>query len=170
MTRLARSFALLFALAATLALSACGFHLRGASSMQLPFKTLYVGFSDTSPLGAELKRYIRAGGDTQIVNDPKEAEANLEVLSETRDKAVLSLNSLGRVSEYTLYYRFRFRVKDPAGVELLAPTEITLKRDMSYSDTLVLAKEQEELMLYREMQSDLVQQILRRLNALKPAA
>lgn len=157
-------------LAATLALSSCGFQLRGASSMQLPFKTIYVGTPDTSALGSELKRYIRASGSTEVVSDPKTAEANLEVLSETRDKSVLSLNSQGRVSEYTLHYRFRFRVKDPKGQELLAPTEISLKRDMSYSDTLVLAKQQEEEMLYREMQSDLVQQILRRLNALKPAA
>jgi len=34
----------------------------------------------------------------------------------------------------------------------------------------VLAKESEEALLYRDMQSDLVQQILRRLAAIKPAA
>jgi LPS-assembly lipoprotein len=165
-----RRFALSFVLLATLALSACGFHLRGPESTRLPFHTIYIGLADNSPLGSELKRYIRAGGDTKIVDDPKEAEANLEVLSETRDKSILTLNSVGQVSEYTIYYRFRFRVKDLKGQELLAPTEITLKRDMSYSNSLVLSKDQEEQMLYREMQSDLVQQILRRLNALKPVA
>jgi len=164
-----RRIVALFALITVLSLSACGFHLRGASSTQLPFKSIYIGIADTSPLGSELKRYIRAGSDTRIVTDPKEAEANLEVLSETRDKAILSLNSLGRVSEYTLYYRFQFRVKDSKGQELLPSTNITLKRDITFNDSQVLAKEQEEQMLYREMQSDLVQQILRRLNALKSA-
>ncbi|MEC5217032.1 LPS-assembly lipoprotein [Actimicrobium sp. GrIS 1.19] len=150
-------------------LSACGFHLRGSNGeANLPFRSMMLGFTDTSPLGTELKRNIRANG-TLIVTDPKAAEAILEVLSETREKIVLSLNSAGRVREYTLYYKLRFRVKDNKDVELLAPTEIVLKRDISFNESAVLAKEAEEGLLYRDMQTDLVQQILRRLAALKPA-
>ncbi|RJG05166.1 hypothetical protein D3870_03275 [Noviherbaspirillum cavernae] len=158
-----------FALIAVLTLSACGFQLRGASSTQLPFKSIYIGLADNSPLGSELRRYIRASGDTVIVTDQKAAEANLEVLSELREKAILSLNSQGRVREYTLYYKFLFRVKDSKGQELMPATDITLKRDISFNESQVMAKELEEQMLYREMQSDLVQQILRRLSALKSA-
>jgi LPS-assembly lipoprotein len=157
----------ILALLATLALSACGFHLRGASSTQLPFKSIYIGLPDTSSLGSELKRYIRASSDTVIATDPKEAQANFEVLSEQREKVILSLNSQGRVREYTLLYRFNFRVKDSKGQELLPATDITLKRLLSYNESEALSKELEEQMLYREMQSDLVQQILRRLAALR---
>ncbi|HEY0843949.1 MAG TPA: LPS assembly lipoprotein LptE [Noviherbaspirillum sp.] len=157
-------------LTTALMLSACGFQLRGANGKSaLPFRTIYLGIPESSPLGTELRRNIRASGDTQIVSDPKEAEAIIEVLQESRDKATLTLNTQGRVREYSLYYKLRFRVKDDKGKELLAPTEITLKRDLSFNESQIIAKEKEEEMLYRDMQSDLVQQILRRLAALKSA-
>lgn len=156
-------------LAAAVTLSACGFHLRGMNGeAALPFKTIYVGLGDTSPLGAELKRYIRASGDTTVVSSQKEAEAILDVLAETREKAILSLNTQGRVREYTLYYKLRFRVRDAKNNELIPPSDIILKRDISFNESAVMAKENEEALLYRDMQSDLVQQLLRRLQAIKP--
>jgi LPS-assembly lipoprotein len=156
------------ALTTALMLSACGFQLRGSNGQgSLPFKTVYIGTAETSPLGIELRRYIRASGDTNIVTDLKQADAIIEVLNESREKATLTLNTQGRIREYSLYYRVRFRVKDNKEKELLAPTEITLKRDISFNESQVIAKEKEEEMLYRDMQSDVVQQILRRLSALK---
>ncbi|NMM38607.1 MAG: hypothetical protein HHJ09_14110 [Glaciimonas sp.] len=148
-------------------LSACGFHLRGASDMAMPFKTIYLGFADSSTLGNTLKRNIRGAGNTLVVPDAKDAEAILDVLSETREKSVLSLNTQGRVREYTLIYVFRFRVRDGQNNELLAPTEIRLVRDINYDDSQTLAKESEEAMLYRDMQTDLVAQIMRRLSAIQ---
>lgn len=149
-------------------LSACGFQLRGSTGQaNLPFKTIYLGFPPSSPLGTELRRNIRANDETQVVADAKAAQAILEVLSESREKAVLSLNSQGRVREYTLYYKLRFRVKGQQDQELLAATEIVLKRDFSFNEAQAIAKEKEEELLYRDMQSDLVQQILRRLAAIK---
>lgn len=157
------------ALTAAVMLSACGFQLRGSNGQTaLPFKTIYVGLPETSPLGAELKRYIRASGDTAVVADPKAAQAVLDVLSESREKSILSLNTQGRVREYTLYYKLRFRVRDDKNQELVAPTDIVLKRDISFNESQVMAKENEEALLYRDMQSDLVQQLLRRLQAIKP--
>lgn len=155
-------------LALSVMLSACGFQLRGANGQaSLPFKTIYIGVAESSPLGIELRRYIRASGDTVIVSDQKAAEATIAVLSESRERATLSLNTQGRIREYSLYYKLRFRVHDNTGKELLAPTEIILKRDISFNESQVIAKEKEEEMLYRDMQSDIVQQILRRLAALK---
>ncbi|RZI41422.1 hypothetical protein EGT07_17700 [Herbaspirillum sp. HC18] len=158
------------AMTAAFALSACGFQLRGANGTAgLPFKTVYIGVGETSPLGIELRRYIRASGSTTVVTDPKAAEAIIEVLNEARERSTLTLNTQGRIREYSLYYRLRFRVKDNQGKELLAPTEIVLKRDLSFNESQAIAKEKEEEMLYRDMQSDLVQQILRRMAALKTA-
>lgn len=149
-------------------LSACGFQLRGSNGQAaLPFKTIYVGIADNSPLGSELKRNIRASGDTQVVADPKAAEVQLNVLSETREKTILSLNTQGRIREYTLYYKVRFQVRDDKNKDLIAPTEVVLKRDISFNESAAMAKENEEALLYRDMQSDLVQQLLRRLHALK---
>lgn len=154
----------------TLALSACGFRMRGANgSAMLPFKTMYLNVPGTPSLGIELRRNIEGAGGTDVINDEKLAEVKLEVLTNTRDKQVLTLNSQGRVREFTLYSRVSFQVRDNANNILLAPVEIVLRRTMSYDETLVLAKESEEATLYREMQSDMVQQILRRLAVLKTA-
>ena len=158
------------ALAVAATLPACGFQLRGANgSYTMPFRSIYVGFPDNSALGTELRRNLRAGGVT-IADKATDAEAQLVVLGENRGKQILSLNSLGRVREYLLTYTLSFAVRDPKGVELLPSTEISLRRNMAFDETQVLAKESEEALLYRDMQADLVQQIMRRLAAMKPAA
>jgi LPS-assembly lipoprotein len=132
----------------------------------MPFHSIFLSFPDTSPLGTELKRNLRAG-DVTIADTPAQAEAQFVVLAENRGKSILSLNSLGRVREYLLTYTLTFAVRDPKGVELLPATEITLRRNMAFDETQVLAKESEEALLYRDMQADLVQQIMRRLAAVK---
>jgi LPS-assembly lipoprotein len=152
-------------------LTACGFQLRGSSGQyNMPFQSIYLAFPETSPLGTELKRNLRAGDSVRIESDASKAQALFDVLGETRGKSILSLNSLGRVREYSLSYTLVFRVRDANNKELLAPTEITLRRNIAFDESQVLAKESEEALLYRDMQSDLVQQILRRLAAIKPAA
>jgi LPS-assembly lipoprotein len=119
----------------------------------------------------ELKRNVGAASKTRLVGSPDDAQAVLGFTQELRDKVILSFNAAGRVSEYQLRYRVGFRVTDPKGAQVFLPTsEILLTRDVSYSDAQVLAKETEEALLYRDMQTDMVQQILRRLVAAKPAS
>lgn len=170
LTKLARNAVLLAALAA--GVSACGFHLRGSGgNYTLPFRTMYVGLPESSPLAIDLKRNIRVNGNTVIVGDPKAADGVIEVITDpekTRTKTILSLNSAGRVGEYLLSYNIVFRVKDRSGAELLGPTQITLTRPITFNETQLLAKEQEEALLYRDMQADLVQQMMRRMAAIKP--
>ena len=149
-------------------LAACGFQLRGSNgSYNMPFQSIYLAFGETSPLGNELKRNLRAIDNVSVVTKPEGAQARFEVVSEARNKAILSLNNLGRVREYLLSYTLVFQVRDASGNLLLAPTEITLRRNLTFSEEAVLAKEGEEALLYRDMQSDLVQQIIRRLAAIK---
>ncbi len=150
----------------TLLLSGCGFHMRGAPD--LPFKSIYLDLPDTSTLYTELSRNLRSGG-TIIVTDPKEAEAALTVLADEREKKILTLNTFGRVREYALYQNFRFVVKDKENVILVPPTDITLKREITYNEQQELSKQAEEVLIYREMQSDLVQRILRLIAASKNA-
>ncbi|WP_343728258.1 LPS assembly lipoprotein LptE [Duganella sp.] len=158
-------------LAAALTLSGCGFHLRGDSGhYTLPFPSLYVGLPESSPLAIDLKRNIRANGGTTVVNSAKDADGVIDVLSnpeKTKTKTILSLNSNGRVRQYLLTYNIVFRVLNKQGAELLGPTTITLTRPIDFNETQLLAKEQEEALLYKDMQTDLVQQMMRRIAAVK---
>ena len=153
---------------ATLLLSACGFHLRGAYS--LPFDTLYIALPETSELRAVIKRNIEASTQTRVVGTAKEAQATLAILGDAPLKRILSLNSAGRVREYQLTRTFTFRVVDTAGKEYLPRSTIVISRDMTFDDSAVLAKEAEEVLLWRDIQNDLVQQLMRRLAATKPRA
>jgi LPS-assembly lipoprotein len=160
-------------LAVALTVSACGFHLRGdGGHYTLPFPTMYIGLPESSPLAIDLKRNIRANGGTTVVGSARDADGIIEVLTnpeKTRTKTILSLNSNGRVRQYLLTYTIVFRVLDKQGAELLAPTQITLTRPIDFNETQLLAKEQEEALLYKDMQTDLVQQMMRRIAAVKTA-
>ena len=143
-------------------LAGCGFRLRGTA--EVPFETLYLPSSD-SGIALDLKRNVQAGTRARVVTDPKQAEAILAFTEENREKNILSLTSAGRVSEFQLRYRVGFRVHDGKGGDYVPQTSIALTRDITFSDTDVLAKEAEEQLLFRDMQSDMVQQIMRRIAA-----
>lgn len=154
------------AFALVLLLSACGFQLRGA--YPLPFDKLYINLPETSELHAQLKRSIAAGSNARVVSAQKDAQAMLLVLGDVPVKDVLSLSAAARVSEYQLVRTFTFRVVDAQGRDWLPRNQIVIHRDITFNDDLVLSKESEEALLWRDIQNDLVQQILRRLAAAKP--
>ena len=164
-----RAFLVFAASSASLALvsvSGCGFALRKAPNFA--FTTLYSGLAESSPLGVELRRSLESSGKVKVITDARrisEAQVVLDVLQDQREKVVLSLNSSGQVREFQLRLRFAFRLRTLAGKELIPVTEIALQRDISFNESAVLAKEAEESLLYRDMQSDVVQQIMRRLAA-----
>jgi len=150
----------------TVVLAGCGFHLRG--SAPVPFNTLYIPDAKTG-IALDLKRNIEAGTNAKVIDDPKKADAILELSGESREKIILSLTGTGRVREFRLRYRMGYRVHDGKGGEYVPPSVVQLQRDVTYDDSAILAKEAEEQLLFRDMQSDMVQQVLRRLaSAEKP--
>lgn len=133
----------------------------------MPFDTLYLPGA-TGGIALELKRNIQSGSATRVVDDPKAAQAQLLFSEETRTKEILALSTAGRVREYRLVYRVGFRVGDGKGGDFVPPSTVELTRDVTYDDAVALAKETEEQQLFRDMQADMVQQIMRRLAAARP--
>lgn len=159
----------LIAFVCTLLLAACGFQLRGAAN--LPFETLHVQAPTGSQFATQFRRLVTSGSSTRIVDDAKGAAATLVLVNEVREKNILSLSGGGRVREFQLRYRMSYRLLNDKAVEIIPVTEVTLTRDFSYSDSEALGKEAEEALLYRDMQIDAVQQLVRRLQVarLNPA-
>ncbi len=154
------------ALLAGVSLAGCGFHLRGAP--QLAFKSIYLNVPPGSAIGKDLARSLSS--TVELITDGKrmnEAEVILDALGERREKAVVGVTSSGQVREFQLRLTFSFRLRTPQGRELLPNVQLQQQREVSFNESAVLAKEAEESMLYRDMQGDIVQQILRRLGALK---
>ena len=152
--------------ASALVLAGCGFELRRAP--ELRFQTIALtGFAPRSPLAEELRKGIDASTTTRVVDAAAAAQVVLEVLEDVREKSVVASTAVGQVTEFQLRARLRFRLRSASGKELIPATEILLSRDMSYTESAALGKEQEEAFLYRSMQSDIIAQVLRRLASVK---
>lgn len=170
-------------------LTACGFKLRGSAELpgyKLPFATIALMLDPASDFYAQLKRTIEASSPgTRVIPDSTQAEAVLTVIGDTSQKNILSLSAAGRAREFQLERTFIFKVHAKAAsikpapsvkysdTPVEAPTEfipsssISVRRQITFSDDLVLSKESEEQLLWRDIQMDLVQQLMRRLAAAK---
>lgn len=156
-----------YLLVAVLALVAgCGFQLRGSYS--LPYESIYIAGADYATVIAGLKRAIRASGSARLVETAADAQAIFMPTQEAKDTLTLSYSSSGRVREKRLRYRYGYRIVDQKGGDLVLPGLVELSRDLTYADSDVLAKTQEEELLWRDMENDLVQQLMRRLASAKP--
>ena len=156
----------LLAAGAVMGLAGCGFALRTAPNFA--FKTLFSPLGESSVLGTALKRSLESSGAVRVITDASQidqAEVVLDVLQDQREKVVVGVNASGQVREFQLRILFKFKLRSAKGVELIAPIEIAQQRDISFNESAVLAKEAEEGLLYRDMQNEIVQQILRRLAA-----
>jgi LPS-assembly lipoprotein len=177
-------------LGSSVLLAGCGFKLRAAPDFA--FDSLVMNASPSSPLAAELSRSLAANGRVQVLPasalaaataaaaapaipasgaasapSPARNQVIFDLPQELREKVVVGLNSSGQVREFQLRTRIHFRLRTPQGKELIPDTELVQQRDITFNEAAVLAKEAEESLLYRDMQTDLVQQLMRRLAAIR---
>lgn len=151
-----------------LLLAGCGFQLR--QPPKFAFHSFYTGAPASSPLVTELKRQLASTEQVQVLTEPAgatSADVVLDVLNDVRERVIVGVNAVGQVRELQLRVRFKFRLRTPRGKVLIPDTELLLQRDVSYSEAAALAKEAEEALLYRDMQGDIVQQLMRRFAAVR---
>jgi len=158
-----RAFKCLLVLALLLVTTACGFHLRTLGT--LPFDSICVQGTAATGMARDLKRQL-AGSGVKVVSSPEDAQAILELMSEQNEKRILSLSGKGKVREYEVFYRVTFRVKNSAAENWGPPQLVEQRRDFSYDDSALLAKDAEEQRLVSDMRSEAVREILRRVSSL----
>lgn len=152
--------------AAALAMTGCGFRLRGRFT--LPFETLYISYNLNTPLGSQLSRQLKAGSDVRLVNSPSEAQAILYILGERRSRNVVAYNAYGDAREYELKLEVSFRLAAPDGALYLPDTVIPAVREISYNEEDYLTRDTEEALVINEMLSDIVVQMVRRIEKAQP--
>ena len=151
-------------------LAGCGFRLRNSQldSQSLPFASIAITPDGPGGVAGDLARFLAdrvQPAAPGLGGEPP--EVILDILQEAREKLAVGVNASGQVREYELRLRVSFKLRTGKGVELIPPSVIEQRRTISYNESAVLAKEAEESLLYRDMQSDVVQQLLRRLAAAK---
>ena len=147
-----------------LALAGCGFQLKGAASLQFESIAL-TGFAPRSPLEQELRAALARS--VTVKDAPDQAQVVFQALSEERLRRAVAFTASGQVRDIQLRTIFRYRAQTPKERELIPESRIEQIRELSFIERQALGKQQEADDLFREMQSDIVQQLLLRLSTVR---
>jgi LPS-assembly lipoprotein len=154
---------LLLALPALL-MASCGFELKRAAELQFDSIAL-IGFPPRSPLAQELRTTLER---TIVVKEsPAQAQVVFQALSDERIRRAVAFTASGQVRDIQLRTVLRYRAQTPFERELIPDSKIELIREMTFIESKALGKEQEEQDLFREMQSDIVLQLMLRLSTIR---
>lgn len=144
-------------------LTACGYHLRGSIALPSALKNVYV-FGVSASLHDEMQAILRAS-DAREAASPNEAGIVVKVLKEDMRRRVLSVGSTGKSSEVELNYYLRFQFYDNKENPLMNEQTIELSREFFNDQTALLAKENEERMISKEMYRQVARMIMARAEA-----
>jgi len=126
-------------------------------------RTLLSG-TDNSPLYYELESALQAAGG-EVVKSHDSATATLTIHAQRSDRRVLSVDELGRASEYELSLRVVFSMIARNGQLIVNKESLRVVRAYSFDPDNVLGSGGEEAMLQDDMVRDAAQRILRRLQS-----
>ena len=144
-------------------LISCGFHLRGA--VDVAFSSIFIQ-GNTLVISKKLVKSLNTNG-VKVLPTAEGAELLLETVGEESEKRILSLGGTGKVNEFELYYRVHYRTKHADEALWSSTQTVESRRDFTYSDANLLAKQGEEKRLFESMQDDVLSNIMRKLSSLK---
>ena len=147
-----------------LALAACGFELRRVADLQFQSIAL-TGFAPRSPLAQDLRLALERS--VVVKESPAQAQVVFQALRDERTRKAVVFTASGQVRDIQLRMLLRYRAQTPSQRELIADADILQIRELTYIESKTLGKEQEEQDLWREMQSDVVLQVMLRLSTVK---
>ncbi len=155
---------------AVLVLGACGFHLRGGVALPpaMQYTRIVIG-NPYSPLASDLRRALQASGVT-VTENPDLATASLQILGESTNRRVVSVDAQGKAREFELQYKVEFVATGKGAQPLVKRQAVTLVREYLYDENEVLGTAGEEDVLLRDMRHDMVRLILTRLEASSSSA
>lgn len=163
--RLSRLYRVTFGLLVIGLISGCGFHLRGSADYDFSF--VHIQSESADRVANEVKRRLTDQG-VQVVPTASGAQAVVYLRNEVADRRVLTVSSVsGKQEEFELNYRVELEVRQPNQTVLMEKQTLSLLRDYLFDETAVLAMGSEEEVLREDMYSDIVAQVMRRLQVLK---
>lgn len=149
----------------TCLVTACGFHLRGSVDFPEAFRAVYI--EQQSGLGilrGELTEQL-SYSNSAIVESRSEADVVIRILGEERNTRTLSLSRAGKSTELELTYEVRYELLDREGNRLLSEQKLEMVRNYFNDQTDVIGKSNEESLIFKEMQRQTANSLLRRVRA-----
>ncbi|MEE8221003.1 MAG: LPS assembly lipoprotein LptE [Woeseiaceae bacterium] len=146
-------------------LAACGFQLRAAPDIPAEMSRTYISANDRySQFYRKLRDELGNAG-VQLVDSPAKSSAVFSILADETDRRVLSVSARNVPREYEVYYTIYYSVES-GNDTIMTPQSLTLTRDYTYDETLVLGKAREEELLREAIVDDLVRIVLKQLSSL----
>jgi LPS-assembly lipoprotein len=153
-----------FLLSAALAMTACGFHLRGQVALPPAMQRVHLAVNGGGELERSLARALRDAG--AVVEDRGGAGiAELNVPTTAFSTETLSSGGYVRISQYTVHYNVQFSVLDGEGQMVVPLQRITLSREYTFDATQAVGNAAQVEQIQQSLQTDMVQAILFRLQA-----
>lgn len=152
----------LIVLTFTLLIASCGFHLKGHYAYdKLPVTNWYI---EGSGLQKSLEKEISYASG-KVVSE-SQSQAKLKVIDINTKKDIYTITRAAKLNEYLLSMRVTaqaYKNNQAWG----KPIRIEISRTMPYNDGMILGKEEEERTIWREIQQDAANQIVRQLGFLE---
>lgn len=150
--------------APALLLAGCGFELKRAA--ELHFESIALtGFAPRSPLAQELRTTLERS--VKVTEDQAQAQVVFQALADQRTRRAVAYTASGQVRDIQLRMLLRYRAQTPSERELIPVSAIEKIREMTFIESAALGKQQEEQDVYREMQSDMVLQLMLQLSTIR---
>lgn len=155
----------IFSLLTALALSSCGFQLRGSQPLNPSFQEIYIKTADPyGQLTRNLREYLKMSG-AHVTDSPQDANTILDILSEAKNQVLLSVSSTQQTRQYNLMLIVSFEITNAKGVVLVPPQTLTESRTFTTVSDQILGGTNEQNTLYLQMQQAIVYDIMNRLES-----
>ena len=150
--------------AVTLLVSACGFQLRNWE-LAGGYESIGLATTGSQPIAATLERALQQTG-VQYVSAKENPELLVELHDSREDLRTATVGVNARTAEFELTTGVNFSIKARDGALLSPPRWAQSRRVYQLDRGNLVGSSEEQALLRREMQSDLVQQIMRTLSAI----
>ena len=151
--------------AATLVLSACGFHMRGEVQLPPGMQRVHVQIADPySPLGRDLEAALKRSG-AKVENAAGDGIAEITIPAVSIAPIVRSVGANAFVNEFSMVYHVEMQITDANGKILMPKEVIEHSREFTFDQTQAIGTSAEQDEIKKEMERDMVPALLRKIEA-----
>ncbi|MAL97498.1 MAG: hypothetical protein CL583_03515 [Alteromonadaceae bacterium] len=148
----------------SVALSACGFRLRGATAVPDALNPVFVDCAGNTPIAlCEQVRELLELNEVTVVETAREPSYTLRLTGLETSRRATAITDSAAAAEYDLRLQTRMSLFTPTEIPLLAQATISANEIYRYDEDNVLAKRREQRDLTEQLYSRLAQQIVFRL-------
>ena len=154
---------LLLVLAASL--TACGFHMRGEVILPSGLQRVHVQIADPfSPLKRDLEAALRRGG-AKVEENAGDGIADVVISAVSLGPIARSVGANAYVNEFSMVYHVEVQITDAADKVVIPKQVIEHSREFTFDQTQAIGTSAEQDEIKKEMERDMVQAILRKVDA-----